>query len=109
MGGAKYPEQRFNKTAARSAVTTLILAAIALLLPTLFHRTAGDAWTPQLEQIGCRSAIAVVLISHLRRLTLAFSLVTHKKLFAGNSSHAERSPDDEIETAAQSRVRRRTN
>ena len=94
MGGAKFSEQRFNKTAARSSVTTLILAAIALLLPTLFHRTAGDAWTPQLEN-RLSLAIAVVLI-FTYGLTLAFSLITHKKLFAGNSSHGERSPDDEI-------------
>ena len=93
MGGAKYPEQKFNKTAARSSVTTLILAAIALLLPTLFHRTAGDSWTPVLEQ-RLSLAIAVVLILTYG-LTLAFSLITHKQLFAG-SSHGEHSPDDAI-------------
>ena len=95
-GGAKFPQQRFNKTAVRSSATTLILAAIALLLPTLFHKTAGANWTPQLEQ-NLSLAIAVVLIATYAA-TLAFSLVTHKQLFAG-SSHAEpeRSPDDEIE------------
>ena len=101
MGGAKYPEQRFNKTAARSAATTLILAAIALLLPTLFHQSAGANWTPQLEQ-NLSLAIAVVLILTYGA-TLAFSLVTHKNLFSGgghNSSHVERSPDDETENLA---------
>ena len=94
MGGTKYPEQRFNRTAARSAATTLILAAIALLLPTLFHQTAGAKWTPQLEQ-NLSLGIAVVLILTYGA-TLVFSLVTHKKLFAGGS-HGERSLDDEIE------------
>ena len=101
MGGAKYPEQRFNRTAARSSATTLILAAIALLLPTLFHQSAGANWTPQLEQ-NLSLAIAVVLILTYGA-TLAFSLVTHKNLFSGgghNSSHVERSPADEIEIAA---------
>ncbi len=85
-GGTKYPEQRFNRTAARSSATTLILAAIALLLPTLFHKTAGANWTPQLEQ-NLSLAIAIVLILTYAA-TLAFSLVTHKTLFAG-SSHAD--------------------
>ena len=96
MGGTKYREQRFNKTAARSAATTLILAAIALLLPTLFHRTAGESWTPELEN-RLSLAIAVVLILTYAA-TLLFSLVTHKSLFTGGSHAApERSPDDEIE------------
>ncbi len=94
MGGAKYPQQRFNRTAARSAATTLILAAIALLLPTLFHRTAGASWTPQLEQ-NLSLGIAIVLFLTYGA-TLAFSLVTHKKLFTGGAQ-PERSPDDELE------------
>ena len=98
-GGAKFPEQRFNKTAARSSATTLILAAIALLLPTLFHRTAGQSWTPQLEQ---RLSLAIAVVLFLTYgATLAFSLVTHKGLFAGGGHGApkpQRSPDDELET-----------
>ena len=95
-GGVKFPEQRFNRTAARSSVTTLILAAIALLLPTVFHRTAGESWTPQLEQ-NLSLGIAVVLILTYAA-TLTFSLVTHKKLFSGTSHAApEHSPDDELE------------
>jgi len=39
-GGLKYPVQRFNTTAVRSSTTSLMLAAIALLIPTVFHRTA---------------------------------------------------------------------
>ena len=97
VGGAKYSEQRFNRTAARSAATTLILAAIALLLPTLFHQTAGAKWTPQLEQ-RLSLGIAIVLILTYGA-TLAFSLITHKQLFSGGS-HAERSPDDELEATA---------
>src|SRR6187455_2455776 len=35
-GGLKYPEQRFNRTAAHSSTTSLMLAAIGLLIPTVF-------------------------------------------------------------------------
>lgn len=95
-GGSKFPEQRFNRTAARSSATTLILAAIALLLPTLFHSTAGASWTPQLQQ-RLSLGISVVLIATYAA-TLAFSLVTHKQLFAGGSHGApQHSPDDELE------------
>lgn len=40
-GGTKYQEQRFNRTAARSSCTSLSLAAIGLLIPTVFHLTAN--------------------------------------------------------------------
>src|SRR6476646_4424087 len=36
-GGVKFREQRFNRTAARSSCTSLSLAAIGLLIPTVFH------------------------------------------------------------------------
>ena len=88
MGGAKYPQQRFNRTAARSSATTLLLAAIALMLPTLFHRVADDTgkWTPVLEQ---RLSLAIAIVLFLTYgATLAFSLVTHKSLFAGGSHGA---------------------
>ena len=40
-GGMRFPEQRFNKTAARASATTLTLAAVALTIPTVFHVTAA--------------------------------------------------------------------
>ena len=87
-GGIKFPVQRFNRTAVRSSATTLILAAIALMLPTLFHRVAADSgqWTKPLED-RLSLAIAIVLITTYG-LTLAFSLITHKQLFAGEPSTA---------------------
>ncbi len=97
LGGAKFPEQRFNKTAARSAATTLILAAIALLLPTLFHKTAGQSWTPALEQ-NLSLAISIVLIVTYGA-TLAFSLITHKSLFAGGGHGGGSSDNHGVEDA----------
>ena len=95
-GGTKYPTQRFNRTAARSAATTLILAAIALLLPALFHQVAGAKWTPGLEQKLSLSIAVVLFLTYAA--TLAFSLVTHKQLFAGGA-HAETASEIEAETA----------
>ena len=80
-GGLKFSEQKFNRTAARSSATTLLLAAIALLIPTVFHQVAGAQWTPAKEQ-NLSLAIAIVLIVTYA-LTLLFSLRTHKELFVG--------------------------
>ncbi len=88
-GGAKFKEQKFNRTAASMSATALTMAAIALLIPTVFHQVAGQmpaaqgGWTPAREQ-SLSLAIAVVLIITYG-FTLLFSLVTHKKLFLGES------------------------
>jgi Ca2+:H+ antiporter len=86
-GGLKFPKQRFNRTAAGTSATALSLAAIALIIPTLFHHVAGQVpvqfggWTLDKER-HLSLAIAVVLLLTYA-LTLVFSLMTHKDLFAG--------------------------
>jgi Ca2+:H+ antiporter len=83
-GGMRYKHQRFNKTAARSSCTALILAAAALVIPTVFHQAAAQhpgGWTPAAEQ-NLSLAIAFVLIATYGAM-LIFSLVTHKQLFVG--------------------------
>jgi Ca2+:H+ antiporter len=88
-GGAKFKEQIFNRTAASMSATALTLAAIALLIPSVFHQVAAQVpvaeggWTPAKEQ-SLSLAIAVVLIVTYG-FTLLFSLVTHKKLFLGEA------------------------
>jgi Ca2+:H+ antiporter len=82
FGGTKYKEQRFSGSAARTAVVSLSLAAIGLIIPTIFHTTAHatpGGWTPQVEQ-KLSLAIAVVLFLTYFCM-LGFSLRTHKHLF----------------------------
>jgi Ca2+:H+ antiporter len=85
-GGLRFKRQSFNKTAARASCTALILAAAALVIPTVFHvaaeRTGG--WTPLAEQ-RLSLAIAVILIGTYGAM-LVFSLVTHKQLFVGGEA-----------------------
>ncbi len=105
-GGVKYKHQRFNKTAARSSCTALILAAIALVIPTVFHHSAAQhpgGWTPAAEQ-NLSLAIAIVLIATYGAM-LVFSLVTHKQLFVGGEADitaaaATESTEDDDEHAA---------
>ena len=94
-GGMKFHEQKFNRTAARSSATALLLAAIALVIPTVFHIAAADngGWTAQKEQ-QLSLAIAVVLILTYAA-TLWFSLKTHKGLFIGHSTENSVAGEDD--------------
>jgi Ca2+:H+ antiporter len=89
-GGMKFRKQQFNRVAAGVSSTALTLAAIALIIPTVFHQTAATVpvaqggWTPAKEQ-GLSLAIAVVLFLTYA-LMLVFSLVTHRELFGAEES-----------------------
>lgn len=83
-GGMKFPTQTFNRTAARGAAASLSLAAIALIIPTVFHLSAGRSiagWSPQAEQRLSLAIAAVLFVTYL--CWLGFSLLTHRRLFAG--------------------------
>jgi Ca2+:H+ antiporter len=89
-GGLKFSKQAFNRTAASISATALTLAAIALVIPTVFHQAAAGipvalgGWTPAKEQ-ALSLAIAVVLFLTYA-LMLIFTLVTHRQLFGGLES-----------------------
>jgi Ca2+:H+ antiporter len=96
-GGVKFRRQQFNRMAAGVNATALTLAAIALVIPTVFHQVAGrvpvtvGGWTQQREQ-HLSLAIAVVLfLTYIA--SLIFSLVTHRRLFAGGATTGEQSED----------------
>jgi len=91
-GGLRHSHQKFNKTAVRASCTALLLAAFALVIPTVFHLAADKTpgrWTPAAEQ-SLSVAIAVVLLLSYAAL-LIFSLVTHRDLFSGEEEKAEAS------------------
>jgi len=89
-GGLKFRKQEFNRVAAGVSATALTLAAIALVIPTVFHQTAAavpvaqGGWTPAKEQ-GLSLAIAVVLFLTYA-LMLVFSLMTHREVFGADDS-----------------------
>jgi Ca2+:H+ antiporter len=90
FGGTKYKEQRFNGTAARTFVISLSLAAIGLIIPTVFHLAADSSpggWNALVEQ-KLSLAIAVVLFLTYFCM-LGFSLRTHKYFFQGAEEHVE--------------------
>jgi Ca2+:H+ antiporter len=83
-GGTRYPHQRFNQTATRVGATSLTLAVIGLIIPTIFHAATArqsDDWSSRATQ-NLSLAVAVVLfVTYL--LWLVFSLITHRDLFMG--------------------------
>ena len=90
LGGTKYKEQRFNRTAATTSVISLSLASIGLVIPTVFHRAADripGGWSPLIEQ-KLSLAIAVVLFLTYFCM-LGFSLWTHKHFFQSAHAHPE--------------------
>ncbi|MFQ5890432.1 MAG: calcium/proton exchanger [Gemmatimonadota bacterium] len=80
LGGLRHPLQRFNRTAASLASTLLVLSAIGLVVPAIFHAIAGSGH--ELLEKGLGLEIAVVLFATYL-LSLLFSLKTHAYLFVG--------------------------
>ena len=98
-GGLRREKQKFDRSAASASSTLLALAAIALLIPAVFHLVADsavahEALTPAREVVIERALsleIAVVLfVAYL--LSLLFTLRTHKHLYSGGSGEHEHKP-----------------
>jgi Ca2+:H+ antiporter len=85
-GGTRFTEQKFNRTGARTSAISLSLAAIALIIPTVFHMTAEGSpagWNPAVEH---RLSLGIALVLFLTYLcVLGFSLKTHKHFYQGAS------------------------
>jgi Ca2+:H+ antiporter len=81
VGGIKHPVQHFNRTAAGLGSTMLLLSAIGLTVPAVFHflaRASGSAADLTLD-----TEIAVVLLVTYVA-SLVFTLKTHRNLYASD-------------------------
>ncbi len=84
FGGLRYRVQRFNKTAAGVGSTMMVLAAIGMLVPAIFHvlpevRDLRKSQSLNLEHNLSLGVCVALLACYV--LTLLFSLKTHKDLF----------------------------
>jgi len=83
-GGLKNREQKFNSVGAHAQSTLLTLAAVALLIPAVFHHSlVATGHESPVREHGLSLAIGLILIVTYG-LGLLFSLKTHKHLFAGH-------------------------
>ena len=76
-GGLRYPVQQFNRTAAGLGTTMLLLSAIGLIVPAVFHYVARGSGAPELK---LDTEIAVVLFMSYC-VSLIFMLRTHRSLY----------------------------
>jgi Ca2+:H+ antiporter len=82
-GGVKYRRQTFNRTSAGIGATLLVLSAIGLVVPAIFHYIVRGTAAARERQMSLE--IAIVLFT-LYIASLFFSLKTHRHLYTGEST-----------------------
>jgi Ca2+:H+ antiporter len=80
-GGLKYERQTFNQTAAGTGSSLLLLSAVGLIIPALFHLTASDRGVAVERELSLE--ISVVLFA-IYVMSLVFSLRTHRHVYTGD-------------------------
>src|SRR6476659_1267110 len=78
VGGLRFNVQRFNRTAAGLGTTMLLLSAIGLVVPAVFHRVARASGAG--VELTLDTEIAVVLFLTYCA-SLVFMLRTHRSLY----------------------------
>ncbi len=78
FGGLRYKEQEFKPIVARVNGSSMTLAVIAILLPTMAFYSSGKIETPAIEQL---SIIVAIVLIFVYLMTLLFSLKTHNYLY----------------------------
>lgn len=89
-GGLRHRVQKFNRTAAGLGTTMLLLSAIGLIVPAVFHYLARGTGAPELT---LDTEIAVVLLATYC-VSLAFTLGTHRSLYGAASGEHPRGHGD---------------
>ncbi len=84
-GGLRYEQQQFNRTAAGMGASLLLLAAVGLIIPALFHFTAAERGVAIERELSL--TISFVLFA-IYVASLLFTLKTHCHLFAGVAHNA---------------------
>jgi len=90
-GGLKYNTQRFSPTGARAQYSLLLLAVLALVIPTVVLLTGARPASELLISRGCAVVLAVLYVCYL-----VFQLYTHKDQFGTEANEEE--PAEEEQT-----------
>jgi Ca2+:H+ antiporter len=85
VGGLKFAQQTFNRTAAGLGATLLALSAVGLVVPALFHLVVRGNPAAHEQELSLEIAL-VLFVTYL--LSLVFALRTHKHLYAGEAAHS---------------------
>jgi Ca2+:H+ antiporter len=88
LGGLRHRVQEFNPRNARVQAGMLLLAAIALVVPSIVNRV--DQWDPAITQ-PLSLSIAIILLATYG-LSVFFSLKTHREFFGSDSAEDHGTP-----------------
>jgi Ca2+:H+ antiporter len=94
-GGIRYKVQEFNPVGVASQTTNLSIAAIALIVPTVFYSEWVGRITQELEDVLSLAFALVLLLLYF--LSLLFSLRTHTMLFDTEEATSSPGEDAHIE------------
>lgn len=86
LGGLKFPIQRFNRTAASLGSTMLVLAAVGLVIPAIFHMVSGDTAAAVERSLSLEISV-VLIVTYIA--SLVFALKTHSHLYLGAAAPIE--------------------
>lgn len=89
-GGIRYPIQRFNRTAAGTGASLMVLASFGMLIPAIFDRLVIEGESDAEHHLSL--AVSFLLIVTYA-LSLLFSLVTHRDLFEKDRAVPNESPE----------------
>jgi Ca2+:H+ antiporter len=78
VGGLRYKEQEFKPIVARVNGSSMTLAVIAMLLPTMAFYSAGKVETLPVAELSITVAVVLIIVY---LMTLIFSLKTHSYLY----------------------------
>jgi Ca2+:H+ antiporter len=78
-GGLRFKKQEFNRTGALASGSTLLIAAVALVMPSIFPIAAPQVNGATVEIFSLLVALCMIV---MYAFTLIFSLYTHKHLYA---------------------------
>lgn len=85
VGGFRFETQRFNRTAAGLGSTLLVLSAVGLMVPAVFHFLVGDTAAAAERNLSLEISI-VLMATYLA--SLVFTLRTHKHLYMGDAGES---------------------
>jgi Ca2+:H+ antiporter len=98
-GGIKYERQHFNPTAAGLSSTLLVLSAVSLFIPAIFHLVVGNSAAVNERTLSVEISV-VLILTYVA--SLYFSLRTHKHLYVGESVASAKEAAGEHEPATHS-------
>jgi Ca2+:H+ antiporter len=83
VGGLRHRTQEYNPAGARTYASMMLLTAVAMVVPSTFHRLIGDTASQHAQALD-PGVVLVLLAAYV--LYLVFMLRTHPEVFAGTKA-----------------------